>query len=215
MFSKVNSIGLFGLGSYSVGVEASTESLTMPKFDLVGLPDAAVSESRDRVRAAMKNNKMQFPVGRITVNLSPADKKKEGPMYDVPILIALLIATGQLSADVSTSAFFGELSLGGKVRKVNGALPMAIHARESGIKDLYVPLDNASECAVVDKINIYPVENITQLIDHLRGRKRIKKIDKRSLIMQASIFLILRTSRVNTRSSVRLKLPPPAATTPL
>ena len=178
MFAKVNSIGLFGLGSYSVGVEASTESLAMPKFDLVGLPDAAVSESRDRVRAAMKNNKMQFPVGRITVNLSPADKKKEGPMYDVPILIALLIASGQLQAEISTSAFFGELSLGGKVRKVNGALPMAIHARESGISDLYVPLENASECAVVDKINIYPIENITQLIEHLRGTRRIQKIDK-------------------------------------
>ena len=178
MFAKVNSIGLFGLGTYSVGVEASTESLALPKFDLVGLPDAAVSESRDRVRAAMKNNYMQFPVGRITVNLSPADKKKEGPMYDVPILIALLIASEQLKADISSSAFFGELSLGGKVRKVTGALPMAIHAKETGITDLFVPLENASECAVVDSINIYPVENIRQLIEHLKGQKRIKKIDK-------------------------------------
>ncbi len=178
MFSKVNSIGLFGLRSYPVGVEASVESMGLPKFDVVGLPDASVSESRDRVRAAMKNNSMEFPVGRITVNLSPADKKKEGPIYDVPILVALLLATGQLSADVSKAAFFGELSLSGKVRKVNGALPMAIEARDSGFTDLYVPLENASECYVVDKINVYPVKDIKTLVDHLKGTSKIKKIDK-------------------------------------
>lgn len=178
MFSKVNSIGLFGLRSYPVEVEASVESMGLPKFDVVGLPDASVSESRDRVRAAMKNNSMEFPVGRITVNLSPADKKKEGPIYDVPILVALLLATGQLSADVSKAAFFGELSLSGKVRKVNGALPMAIEARDSGFTDLYVPLENASECYVVDKINVYPVKDIKTLVDHLKGTSKIKKIDK-------------------------------------
>lgn len=178
MFSKVNSIVLFGLRSYPVGVEASVESMGLPKFDVVGLPDASVSESRDRVRAAMKNNSMEFPVGRITVNLSPADKKKEGPIYDVPILVALLLATGQLSADVSKAAFFGELSLSGKVRKVNGALPMAIEARDSGFTDLYVPLENASECYVVDKINVYPVKDIKTLVDHLKGTSKIKKIDK-------------------------------------
>lgn len=178
MFSKVNSIGLFGLRSYPVGVEASVESMGLPKFDVVGLPDASVSESRDRVRAAMKNNSMEFPVGRITVNLSPADKKKEGPIYDVPILVALLLATGQFSADVSKAAFFGELSLSGKVRKVNGALPMAIEARDSGFTDLYVPLENASECYVVDKINVYPVKDIKTLVDHLKGTCKIKRIDK-------------------------------------
>lgn len=178
MFSKVNSIGLFGLRSYPVGVEASVEPMGLPRFDVVGLPDASVSESRDRVRAAMKNNSMEFPVGRITVNLSPADKKKEGPMYDVPILIALLIATGQLSADVSRAAFFGELSLGGKVCKVKGALPMAIEARDSGFTELFVPLENASECFVVDKINIYPVKDIKSLVSHLKGQSKIKKIDK-------------------------------------
>ena len=175
MFSKVNSIGLFGLRSYPVGVEASVEPMGLPRFDVVGLPDASVSESRDRVRAAMKNNSMEFPVGRITVNLSPADKKKEGPMYDVPILIALLIATGQLSADVSRAAFFGELSLGGKVCKVKGALPMAIEARDSGFTELFVPLENASECFVVDKINIYPVKDIKSLVSHLKGQSKITR----------------------------------------
>lgn len=178
MFSKVNSAGLFGLKTYSVGVEASTESLALPKFEIVGLPDAAVSESRDRVRAAMKNSRFEFPVGRITINLSPADKKKEGPMYDVPIFIALLIASGQLSADVSKYCFFGELSLSGRVNKVTGALPLAIHARDSGFTELFVPLENASECFVVDKINIYPVSDVKSLVSHLKGEKKIKKIDK-------------------------------------
>lgn len=178
MFSKVNSAGLFGLKTYSVGVEASIESLGLPKFEIVGLPDAAVSESRDRVRAAMKNSRFDFPVGRITVNLAPADKKKEGPMYDVPILIALLIASGQLSADVSKCCFFGELSLSGRVNKVTGALPLAIHARDNGFTELFVPLENASECFVVDKVNIYPVKDVKSLVAHLKGTQKIKKIDK-------------------------------------
>ena len=148
MFAKVNSIGLFGMNTYSVGVEASLEN-GLPRFDIVGLPDAAVSESRDRVRAAMKNSKFIYPVSRITVNLSPADKKKEGPVYDLPILIALMLASGQLQADVSDCGFIGELSLSGKVRRINGALPMVIHAKEIGINKMFVPLENTSECCVV------------------------------------------------------------------
>ena len=178
MFSRVNSVGLFGLRSYPVGVEASIENTCLPKFDIVGLPDAAVSESRDRVRAAMKNSGFAFPVGRITVNLSPADKKKEGPIYDVPILIALLLASDQLNVDVSKAAFFGELSLSGRVRKINGALPMAIEARNNGFTELFVPLENASECYVVDKINIYPVKDISSLVNHLKEKNKIRKIGK-------------------------------------
>ncbi len=177
MFAKVNSIGLFGMNTYSVGVEASLEN-GLPRFDIVGLPDTSVSESRDRVRAAMKNSKFIYPVSRITVNLSPADKKKEGPVYDLPILIALMLASGQLQADVSDCCFIGELSLSGKVRKVNGALPMAIHAKECGIKKMFVPLENASESYVVKGIDIYPVKNVSQLIKHLRGQEQIKKADK-------------------------------------
>ena len=100
MFAKVNSIGLFGMNTYSVGVEASIE-LGLMRFDIVGLPDASVSESRDRVRSAMKNSGINYPSTRITVNLSPADKKKEGPVYDLPILVSLMIASGQLRSDVS------------------------------------------------------------------------------------------------------------------
>ncbi|MCM1545367.1 MAG: YifB family Mg chelatase-like AAA ATPase [Ruminococcus sp.] len=176
MFARVNSIGLFGMNTYSVGVEASLEN-GLPRFDIVGLPDTAVSESRDRVRAAMKNSKYIYPVSRITVNLSPADKKKEGPVYDLPILVALMLASGQLQAEVSDCGFIGELSLSGRIRKVNGALPMVIHAKESGIKRMFVPLENASESCIVKGIEIYPVKDVTELIRHLREQEQIKAAD--------------------------------------
>lgn len=177
MFAKVNSIGLFGTNTYSVGVEASLE-MGMSRFDIVGLPDMAVSESRDRVRSAMKNSGFDYPATRITVNLSPADKKKEGPVYDLPIFVALMLASGQLRADVLQFGFIGELSLSGKVRKINGVLPMVIHAKEAGLKAMFVPCDNAFESCVVDGIDIFPVQDVKQLISHLRGRETIKKADK-------------------------------------
>ena len=112
MFVRVNSIGMFGMNSFGVGVEASIER-GLPRFDLVGLPDAAVSESRDRVRSAMKNSDFYYPDCRVTVNLTPADIRKEGPVYDLPILVSLLVATGQMHCDLKYSAFIGELSLSG------------------------------------------------------------------------------------------------------
>ena len=133
MFVKIASVGMFGMNSYEVGVEASIDN-GLPRFDMVGLPDTAVSESRDRVRSAIKNSGFRYPDGRVTVNLTPADIKKEGPLYDLPILVALLVASGQMSCDLKESAFFGELSLSGKIRKITGALPMVIKAKELGIK---------------------------------------------------------------------------------
>ncbi len=178
MFVRVNSIGMFGMSSFGVGVEASIDS-GMPRFDVVGLPDTAVSESRERVRSAMKNCGYKYPPNRITVNLTPADIKKEGPVYDLPILTALLIASGQLECDIKRSAFIGELSLSGKVRKVKGALPMVIKAKELGVKEIYVPVENASECCVVKGIDIYPVQNIKQLHAHLCGKEKISKVNSR------------------------------------
>lgn len=177
MFVRVNSVGLFGMNSYGVGVEASVDK-GMVRFDLVGLPDAAVSESRDRVRSAIKNSGFLFPASRYTVNLTPADIKKEGPIYDLPILVSVLIATGQLRCEIKDSAFFGELSLDGKINKVNGALPMVIKAQELGIKKIYIPAENASECCVVKDIDIYAVENVKQLHDHLSGKKLMEKVDE-------------------------------------
>ncbi len=179
MFVRINSVGLFGMNSYGVGVEASVDN-GMVRFDLVGLPDAAVSESRDRVRSAIKNSGFLFPASRYTVNLTPADIKKEGPIYDLPILVSILIATGQLNCDVNDSAFFGELSLNGKVNRVNGALPMVIKAQELGIKKIYIPAENASECCIVKDIDIYAVDNVKQLHAHLSGKKQIEKVSESS-----------------------------------
>lgn len=176
MFAKVGSIGLLGMNSYGVGVEASIDN-GLSRFDIVGLPDAAVSESRDRVRSAMKNTHLKFPSTRITVNLTPADIKKEGPVYDLPILIALLMASGQLSCNISKSAFIGELSLNGKIRRINGTLPMVIKAKELGFKEIFVPKENANEGCVVKGIDVYSPDNINELFEHLTGKKKLSVVD--------------------------------------
>ena len=174
MFSRINSVGLFGIDSYMIEVEADISN-GLPTFDIVGLPDTAVKESRDRVRAAIKNCGFKFPVSRITVNLAPADRKKEGSIYDLPVLLSILKASGQMSAALDSSVAIGEVALDGMLRSVNGVLAIAITAKENGIKSLFVPKDNAVEAAVVDGLNVYGVENVKQLILHLTGEKLIDK----------------------------------------
>ena len=166
MFSMVKSVGIFGIDSYMLNIEADVSG-GLPCLDVVGLPDTAVKESRDRVRAAIKNCGYKFPTGRITVNLAPADKKKEGAVYDLPILISILLVSDQLQADTKSCAFLGEVSLDGKVRGVNGVLAMVITAKQNGVRDIFVPLDNAAEGAAVDGINVYGVTDVKQVIDHL------------------------------------------------
>ena len=183
MFSKVSSVGLFGLATYMVEVEADVSG-GMPRFDVVGLPDTAVSESRERVRSAMKNAGLKFPVGRITVNLAPADKRKEGPLYDLPIFVALLKASGQFPFRVDGKAFIGELSLNGNIRRVNGALPMVIEARQRGIEEIFVPALNAAESCVVEGINVYPVNNVFELLAHFRGTDPIAPARKENYTEQ-------------------------------
>lgn len=175
MFARVISLGLFGMNAYKVTVEADVSG-GMPRFDIVGLPDTAVSESRERVRSSIKNSNLQYPTSRITVNLAPADIKKEGPIYDLPILIALLTANGQLKFSNDKTAFIGELSLNGEVRKANGVLPMVLCAKKHGIEEIFVPFDNASEGAVVKGISVYPVKNVLQLLRHLTGVKLIEPV---------------------------------------
>ncbi len=172
MFAGLKSMGLRGIDGFMVDVEADL-SQGLPGFDVVGLPDAAVRESRDRVRAAMKNAGYTYPVSRITVNLAPADVKKEGSVYDLPLLLALLCASGQLRADMRACAFIGELSLQGAVRPVRGVLPMVIAARDAGIKQVYIPAQNGAEAAVVDGIEVYPVADIASLLAHLRGESAL------------------------------------------
>lgn len=187
MVVKINSFGLMGMDSYPVEVEGAINK-GFPAFDMVGLPDAAVKESRDRVKSAMKNCGFNFPTAHITINLAPADIKKEGPIYDLPILIAVLKMTGAVVAEISDSAFLGELSLGGDVRPINGVLPMVIKARELGYQKIYVPFANGAEGAVVDGIEVYPVKNILQLIAHLSVDKPIEpavaEIDEDNTVKQ-------------------------------
>lgn len=177
MVSKIKSIGLFGIEAFMVETEADFSRGNLA-FDLVGLPDSAVRESRDRVRAAIKNSGYHFPVGHITVNLAPADVKKEGSIYDLPVLLALLISSGQITPtiDMEDSIFIGEVSLNGSLRKVNGVLAMAISARQRGIKNFFVPAENASEGSVVEGINIYGVETVSDIIAHITGIYPITKM---------------------------------------
>ena len=159
MFARINSMGLSGIESYMVGVEVDYGQ-GLPRIDLVGLPDTAVNESRNRVRSAIKNSGFSFPQSRLTINLSPADTRKEGPVYDLPILMAILVAGQQLRCNIDDCAFVGELSLDGLVRHVNGVLPMVIRAQKSGIKRVFVPADNARESSVVVGIDVYAVETV-------------------------------------------------------
>lgn len=175
MFSRINSMGLFGVDSYMVGVEVDCGQ-GLPRIDIVGLPDAAVNESKNRVRSAIKNSGFTFPSSRVTVNLSPADVRKEGSVYDLPIFIAVIKAMEQLKADVDDCAFIGELSLDGLVRRVNGALPMVIRAKNSGIKRVFVPAANARESSVVEGVEVYAVNHVREVTQHLTGENPLTPV---------------------------------------
>ena len=172
MVANTYSMGLFGMHAFPIEVEADI-SKGLPGFDLVGLPDTAVKESRDRVRSAIKNCGFDFPIAHITMNLAPADKRKEGPVYDLPILVSLLCASGQIPPVENRSIFLGELSLSGELRPVKGILSMVIGAKENGFTKVFLPEANAQEGAIVQGICIYPVKNILSLISHLTGEKEI------------------------------------------
>jgi len=172
MVARIRSLGLFGIGGYEVSAEIALSG-GLPRFDVVGLPDAAVREARDRVRASIKNIGMDFPVSVVTVNLAPADRKKAGTVYDLPILLGILIASGQAKPVSEDAAFIGELSLSGEVRPVRGALPMALAAEKAGIRSLFVPAANAPEAAFAQGLTVYPVTHVAQLLSHLSGESLI------------------------------------------
>ena len=173
MISRLLSLGLNGISGYCVAVECFISG-GLPAFDIVGLPDAAVKEARERVRAAIKNSGFKFPPSRITLNLAPANTRKSGTLYDLPILLGILVATEHCRLPKKPSAFVGELSLEGRLRPVNGVLSMAIAARDEGIQELYVPAENAREATLAGGITVYPVHTVRQLVAHLRGEEELE-----------------------------------------
>lgn len=183
MLAKIFSCGLLGVEGVIVTVEVDL-NYGLPGFIVVGLPDAGVKESRDRVFSAIKNNGYAYPDKKVTVNLAPADLKKEGPSYDLPIAIGLLAASNQLEGDFSDTLFFGELSLNGDLRPVRGVLPMVLAAKREGFKKVVLPQANKTEGAVVDGMDILPADNLKQVLNHLKGKAPIApyQIDSQALL---------------------------------
>lgn len=173
MVANIHSCGIVGIQGQPVLCQCDLSG-GLPRFDVVGLPDSSVKESRDRVRAAIKNCGFEFPQRRITVNLAPGELKKEGPIYDLPILIGVICAAKQLPQPPADACFIGELTLEGKVRPTTGVLPMALAARDAGMKTLYVPAENAAEASVVAELTVYPVHSVPQLTKHLTGEGPIE-----------------------------------------
>ena len=176
MLSKVFSAGLTGIDGYIVTVECDAQN-RLPDFEIVGLPDAAIKEAKERIRAAFINSGFFFPDADITLNLAPADKKKEGSAYDLAMLLSIMKCAGELGeTDISDACFSGELSLSGEVRPVCGALSMCIAARDAKLRRFFVAAENAGEAAVVDNIEVYPVKDVRSLVAHLTGGEKIAPI---------------------------------------
>lgn len=169
MLAKVLSAAVIGLDAVPIEVEVDVVKKGLPSFTIVGLPDKAVEEAKDRVRSAIINSGAEFPAQRITVNLAPADLPKVGPSYDLPIAIGILAASGQIShpRELENSLILGELSLNGFLRHVNGVLPIAIMAKKKNIDQVFLPKINAKEASIVDKINVFPVESLVAMFNHL------------------------------------------------
>ena len=174
LICSVRTLGINGIHGSSVTAECYISN-GLPGFDIVGLPDVAVKEARERVRGAAKNSGFPFPVSRITVNLAPANTKKAGSHYDLPILIGILAAAGTVRRPRSSSAFVGEVSLEGTLRPVSGVLPMALAAKREGIQALFVPAENAAEATLARGPAVYPIHNIRQLVEGLNGETVLKE----------------------------------------
>ena len=175
MFCSCTGMGILGINAYKVAVEVDLSD-SFPGFDIVGLPDVAVKESRDRVRTAIFNSGFMFPVGRIVVNLAPSDIKKAGSLYDLPILIGILTADGQLDADFEGCAFIGELSLEGTIKPVTGILPMVLEAKRLGISKIFIPKGNAPEGSVVEGIEVFAADSVKQVVRHLSGEELMQPV---------------------------------------
>lgn len=177
MLSKIKSMSLEGLSGYLVEIQSDVSG-GLPSFEIVGLPDVRVKEAKERVRTAIKNSGIEFPSRKIIVNLAPADIRKEGTFFDLPIAIGILIALGEISkikiSNFESTIFLGELSLDGKVNRVNGVLPMCIEALELGIKRVILPKENAIEAAIISGLEVIPVKDLADVIGYITGSLEIQ-----------------------------------------
>lgn len=179
MFSKVKSFSLLGLDGLSIDVEVDINK-GLPSYDVVGLPDVAVKESKERVRSAIKNSGFDFPVHKITVNLAPASVKKAGPVFDLPIAVALLVSSSQLvSTKLKDFVIIGELGLDGKIKAINGVLPILISARELGFKKFIVPKENENEASFIEGVEVFALSNLTEVVSFLAGSVQFECVKNR------------------------------------
>ena len=183
MLATAQTCAVIGLDGLIVQVEVDI-SPGLPAFNIVGLPDTAVQEARERVRAALRNSGFEFPLRRITVNLAPADLKKAGPAYDLPIAVGILLSSGQLNMVPEKAIFLGELSLDGSLRHTTGILAMVSVAHEQGFGEAYVPTPDAQEAALVESIQVFPTPNLASLISHLRGESSIDPIVETGALLE-------------------------------
>ncbi|MBQ7266434.1 MAG: YifB family Mg chelatase-like AAA ATPase [Firmicutes bacterium] len=190
MVSKINSCGLSGIDGFMVETEVDM-SAGLPGFEIVGLPDSAVKESKERVKTAINNSGFQFPISKLTVNLAPADTRKEGPAYDLPIAMGILSQMGIVkSENLVKCIFIGELSLDGGLRSVNGVLPMVMEAKEKGFEKCFLPVANATEAALVEGLEVYGARSVSEIVEFLRGNAVIEptKVDIKALFEQGKNF---------------------------
>ena len=178
MYSNVKTIALNGLDGYLIDVQTDISS-GLPSFNVVGLPDASIKEAKERVRACIKNSDIDIPSRRILVNLAPADRRKEGTWFDLPIAVGILKAMQIIKSDklenFEDTVFLGELSLDGTINRINGMLPMCIEARNLGIKRVVVPKSNSREAAVIEDLEVIPVSNLNEVIEYINGDLEIKR----------------------------------------
>ena len=214
MISHLKSMGIDGIEGYPVSVECFISN-GLPAFEVVGLPDVSVKEARERVRAAIKTSGLRFPPSRITVNLAPANTKKSGTLYDLPILLGILAAQGMIRLPDEQSAFLGELSLEGKLRPIPGVLPMAIAAVKAGIHTLYVPMQNAPEATLAEGLTVIPVRSsgfglLPSCLLILRALRRLRPSRNGSARKRRARLWTSRTSWGRRMRSGRWRLPPRA-----
>ena len=178
MIAKVNTLGLNGIDGIKMVLEADMNN-GLPKVEIVGLPDVSVKESKERVKSAIKNSGLKFPILHFTINLAPASTKKQGAYYDLPMAVAMLACCGEIKNDnLGEFTFVGELGLNGEIRKVDGVLPLLITARDVGLTTVFVPADNAKEASFIDGVRVFAVKHLTDVVDFLNGLKSLSPVAK-------------------------------------